>query len=88
MKLMGMSEAVYWGAVFVKAMLFLFLASVFYLLCLFVTVGENGRVLNASDPSLILVFFIIYDVSLITFCIMLSTFFNKGEFCLSGIETL
>lgn len=79
MKLMGMSEAVYWGAVFVKAMIFLFLASVFYLLCLFVTVGENGRVLNASDPSLILVFFIIYDVALITFCIMLSTFFNKAN---------
>lgn len=88
MKLMGMSEAVYWCAVFVKAMLFLLLASVFYLLCLFVSVGENGRVFNASDPSLVLVFFIIYDVSLITFCIMVSTFFNKGKLCSFGIETL
>lgn len=82
MKLMGMSEVVYWGVVFVKVMLFLFLVLVFYLLCLFVIVGENGCVFNVFDFFFILVFFIIYDVVFIIFCIMFSIFFNKGEFCL------
>ncbi|XP_062578105.1 phospholipid-transporting ATPase ABCA3-like, partial [Saccostrea cucullata] len=79
MKLMGMSEAMYWAAVFVKAMIFLLLASAFFILCMFVKVGDNGRVFNASDASLIFVFFIIYDISLITFCIMVSTFFSKAN---------
>ncbi|XP_048742099.2 phospholipid-transporting ATPase ABCA3-like [Ostrea edulis] len=79
MKLMGMNEAMYWFSIFTKAMVFLLIASGFFILCMFVKTGSNGSVFNYSDGSLIFVFFILYDIALITFCIMLSSFFNKAN---------
>ena len=79
MKLMGMNTLVYWGAIVLKAFIFNFITVLFFTILLKVNTGENGRVLSESNAGVILIFLLIYSMSLVAFCIMISAFFSKGK---------
>ncbi|XP_060066248.1 phospholipid-transporting ATPase ABCA3-like [Ylistrum balloti] len=79
MKLMGLSSTVYWLSWFFKAFVYLVIACAIYTILFAIRIGDKGSVLNNSDPSLIFVFLICYSSSIITFCFMMSTFFNKAN---------
>nr|CAH59462.2 ATP-binding cassette transporter sub-family A [Pecten maximus] len=79
MKLMGLSSTVYWLSWFFKAFVYLAIACAIYTILFAVKIGDKGSVLNNSDPSLVFVFLICYSSSIISFCFMMSTFFNKAN---------
>ncbi|OWF51665.1 ATP-binding cassette sub-family A member 3-like [Mizuhopecten yessoensis] len=79
MKLMGLSSTVYWLSWFFKALVYLVIACAIYTILFAVKIGDKGSVLNNSDPSLVFVFLICYSTSIIAFCFMISTFFNKAN---------
>ncbi|KAK3103896.1 hypothetical protein FSP39_022745 [Pinctada imbricata] len=79
MKLMGMNTFVYWLIIFLKAFIFSLIAIFFFVILLKVDTGTNGRVLSQSNAGILLLFLILYSISLISYCIMMSTFFSKAN---------
>ncbi|KAG0722166.1 ATP-binding cassette sub-family A member 3 [Chionoecetes opilio] len=81
MKIMGLQNWLHWSAWFVKS--FMFLASSTVLITILLCTHWHGSgslaVLNQSDPSLVLVFFLLYTVTAICFCFFLSTLFSKAN---------
>ena len=82
MKLMGLNSSIYWVSWLVKSSLYLVLASAVYCILFSIEVSDKGKVLAKTDPSLFFVFLLCYSVSIICFCFMVSTFFNKGKYYL------
>ncbi|KAJ8311158.1 hypothetical protein KUTeg_011297 [Tegillarca granosa] len=78
MKMMGMSPSVYWASWFIKGVLYLTVSSLVYAV-LFAVKTEKGSVLAESNPVLIFLFLMCYSISIIAFCFMFSTFFNKAN---------
>lgn len=78
MKLMGMSPTMYWLSWFVKLFIYLFVISFVFALLFGVNAGNNGSVLQSSQPSLIFIFLLLFGISIIAFCFMMSTIFKKA----------
>ena len=76
---MGLRIWVNWLAWFVKYLMLL-LISVALMTFFFCVDFGGGAIINHSDPSIIVVFLLLYAISTIMFCFMLSTFFSKGKF--------
>ncbi|XP_062570055.1 phospholipid-transporting ATPase ABCA3-like [Saccostrea cucullata] len=79
MKLMGLNSSIYWASWLFKSSIYLIIASAFYSILFSIEVSDKGKVLAKTDPSLFFVFLLCYSVSIICFCFMVSTFFNKAN---------
>uniref|UniRef100_K1QVF6 ATP-binding cassette sub-family A member 3 n=1 Tax=Magallana gigas TaxID=29159 RepID=K1QVF6_MAGGI len=79
MKLMGLNSSIYWASWLVKSSIYLVISSAVYCILFSIEVSDKGKVLAKTDPSLFFVFLICYSISIICFCFMVSTFFNKAN---------
>ncbi|KAK3590747.1 hypothetical protein CHS0354_030987 [Potamilus streckersoni] len=79
MKMMGLNNVVYWLSWFVKCLIYLAVAMLFYTLLLTIKFTEKGNVLSLTDPTLFYVFLFCYSLSVIAFSFMVSTFFKKAN---------
>lgn len=81
MKIMGLQNYLHWSAWFLKS--FMFLATSTVLITILLCTHWNGSgslaVLSQSDPSLVLVFLLLYTVTAICFCFFLSTLFSRAN---------
>ncbi|KAK4312219.1 hypothetical protein Pmani_016341 [Petrolisthes manimaculis] len=81
MKMMGLQNWLHWSAWFIKS--FMFLATTTSLITILLCVHWQGSgslaVLSESDPSLVLVFLLLYTICAISFCFFLSTLFSKAN---------
>ncbi len=84
MKIMGLSGYLHWLAWFVKCFLFLLIPMAIITIMLTVEFGSNGKMLNKSDPSLIFVFLVLYAISSIMYCFMISTLFYRANIAAAG----
>ncbi|XP_033746448.1 ATP-binding cassette sub-family A member 3-like [Pecten maximus] len=78
MKLMGMSPTMYWLSWFVKLFIYLFVICFLFALLFGIKAGNNGSVLQSSQPSLVFVFLLLFGISIIAFCFMMATLFKKA----------
>eukprot|EP00048_Salpingoeca_helianthica_P013325 m.199375 g.199375 ORF g.199375 m.199375 type:complete len:1762 (-) comp15490_c4_seq21:19-5304(-) len=74
MKMMGLRNWVHWTAWFIDFFIFLTI-SVFVIVVLI----KGGKVLQNSDPILIFIFLMLYAISSIMFCFLVSVFFSKAS---------
>ncbi|XP_055951893.1 phospholipid-transporting ATPase ABCA3-like isoform X2 [Argiope bruennichi] len=79
MKMMGLSKWLHWIAWFIKYFLFLILSCSVMTVLLCVKFTKDLAVINATDPSVILIWLIVYTASIICFCFFLSTLFSKAN---------
>ncbi|XP_013411172.1 ATP-binding cassette sub-family A member 3 isoform X2 [Lingula anatina] len=80
MKMMGMGNWLHWAAWFVKYFLFLLIDVAIMTVLFCIKVGENSTaVVGKSDPSVILVFLVVYSISSIAFCFLVSVLFKKAN---------
>ena len=79
MKMMGLSTPMYWISWFVKCLIYLLITIIIFTILFSIPIGEKGKVLNYSQPTLFLFFLLCYIIATIAFCFMISTFFNKGK---------
>eukprot|EP00058_Branchiostoma_floridae_P014356 XP_002599844.1 hypothetical protein BRAFLDRAFT_95534 [Branchiostoma floridae] len=77
MKMMGLANWVHWLAWFLKNLLFLLLTVVPIALVL-----KFARILEHSDVSLLLVFWLLWVIASISWCFMVSTFFSRAKVAL------
>lgn len=57
--------------------IFLSVAMITLLLCVPLPVQDHVSIITKSNPVIILLFFIVYLITTISFCFMMSTFFNR-----------
>lgn len=50
------------------------------LLCVPLPIEEHASIITKSNPAIILLFFVVYLITTIMFCFMLSTFFSRVAF--------
>ena len=79
MKMMGLSNWLHWLAWFVKYFVFLLITVAIMTLFYSIPASSHGSVIGETDPSVLLVFLLVYAVATISFCFMISVFFNKGQ---------
>ncbi|KAJ8306231.1 hypothetical protein KUTeg_016776 [Tegillarca granosa] len=81
MKIMGLSNGVHWVAWFITSFIVMFLT-----VCLLVFVITAGRVVEHSDPFIVLLFMTVFAVSTIMQCIFFSSFFCQANIaaCCAG----
>uniref|UniRef100_A0A6P8HMV1 ATP-binding cassette sub-family A member 3-like isoform X2 n=1 Tax=Actinia tenebrosa TaxID=6105 RepID=A0A6P8HMV1_ACTTE len=79
MKMMGLAGWMHWLAWFAKYLLILLVAVVFASVLFTIKFSSNGKVLNQSSPTLIFVFLLLYSISSIMFCFLVSVFFSKAN---------
>lgn len=76
MKIAGLKNSLNWGAWVLKAVIVIVIISAIF--TLFLTVKtNNGAFLNKSDPSVILIFFILYGLSYLSYCCIIASLFYK-----------
>ena len=79
MKMMGLSGWLHWSAWFTKYFIFLLITVTFGTIFFTVKFNSNGRVLNQTSPTVFFVFLMLYAVSSIMFCFLVSVFFSKAN---------
>ncbi|XP_070193926.1 phospholipid-transporting ATPase ABCA3-like [Littorina saxatilis] len=79
MKLMGMSAAAHWISWFLQFFIYQIFVCAVYVLFMSIKVGGKKSVLVYSDPSIVFVFLLIYSVTIIAYCFMVSTLVNKAN---------
>lgn len=77
MKMMGLHEACNWTAHFIKSLLMAMPCIAVMVTLLFVKLGKDLCILNFSEWTLVATFFVVYQISNIFMCFMISTFFSK-----------
>lgn len=82
--MMGLSGWLHWCAWFTKFFLFLLITVILGSALFTVKFSSNGKVLNKSDPSIIFLFLLLYTISSIMFCFMVSVFFTKASIATAG----
>ena len=78
MRMMGLPGYMNWLAWLTTAMLTCLVINLLILLLLCTNFGK-GAVVPEGDPSAVLVYFMLYCLSLVAFMFMLSTFFNNRK---------
>ncbi|XP_061179443.1 phospholipid-transporting ATPase ABCA3-like [Saccostrea echinata] len=76
MRMMGLSSFVYWFSWFFKG--FIYLIITFAIVVLILQAGPN-KMFEFSDSSLLFFFYLSYAVSVVSYCFLFSTFFNKAN---------
>lgn len=85
MIMMGLKGWLHWLSWFTKCFAFLFVSMIMITFLLCTRFGENsGKMLEASDPTLIFVFLLMYSLSGIMFCFFVSTFFYRASLSAAG----
>ncbi|XP_069685343.1 phospholipid-transporting ATPase ABCA3-like isoform X4 [Periplaneta americana] len=81
MKIMGLPNWLHWTAWFIKSFLFLMISVILIVILLKVPwyPDTNLSVFSYSDPTLLLVYFIIYMAASICFCFMVSVMFSRAN---------
>ncbi|VDI42992.1 ATP-binding cassette, subfamily A (ABC1), member 1 [Mytilus galloprovincialis] len=81
MKIMGLGNGVHWLAWFIDAFIVMFIS-----LILMVIILKAGKVLEHSDPSVILFLLTAFTVATISQCFLFSVFFSKANIaaCVAG----
>lgn len=83
--MMGLKGWMHWLSWFTKCFLFLSISMAIITVMLCVRFGsDNGKMLEASDPTVVFVFLLMYGISAISFCFMLSTFFYRASVSAAG----
>ena len=67
MKIMGLPNWLHWSAWFIKSFVYMAIIMVIMSALLKVWVPPNGRVINFTQWSVLLAFFLVYSVALISF---------------------
>ncbi|CAG2250054.1 ABCA1 [Mytilus edulis] len=82
MKIMGLGNGVHWLAWFIDAFIVMFIS-----LILMVIMLKAGKVVEHSDPTVILFILTAFTVATISQCFLFSVFFSKANIaaCVSGI---
>ena len=78
MKLMGFRNWLHWAAWFTKYFTFLLIHVIVMTIMFCVDLG-SGAILNETDPSLLLVFLLVYTIASILFAMAVAVFFNTGK---------
>ena len=80
MKIMGLPNWLHWTAWFVKTFMFMMISVILIVVCLTVPwyPGTDVTVFTFSDPSILLVYFIVYVIASICYIFLLSVLFSKG----------
>ncbi|KAH8387873.1 hypothetical protein KR093_009980 [Drosophila rubida] len=79
MKIMGLYNWIHWAAWFVKHFIVLSCSCVLIVILLKIPWRYNVALYQHSDFSVMFVFFLVYVISLITFCFMIAPFFSKAS---------
>ncbi|XP_064607351.1 phospholipid-transporting ATPase ABCA1-like [Liolophura sinensis] len=74
MKMMGLGNGVHWVAWFINALDLMFITII-----LFVITLKYGKVLEYTDPSVMLVFLLAFMVSTVMQCFLISVFFSQAN---------
>lgn len=78
MKIMGLPGWLHWVAWFLRSFIILLLAIILIIIVLTVKIG-NAPVFTNTDPSVLLIFFLLFSASTITFTFFISVWFSKGK---------
>ncbi|XP_058835899.1 phospholipid-transporting ATPase ABCA3-like [Topomyia yanbarensis] len=89
MKMMGLSSWLHWSAWFVKCVLLLAvsISLVTILLCLDLTTNSDLAILEYAHWSVIWMYLLVFSVTTICYCFMMSTMFSKANLA-AGISGL
>jgi ATP-binding cassette subfamily A (ABC1) protein 3 len=81
MKIMGLPNWLHWTAWFLKTFVFLLISIVLIIVLLKVSWYPNTEysVFTYADPTVMLVFLLLYICATITFCFAISVFFSKAN---------
>lgn len=81
MKIMGLGNLVHWVAWFINAFVVMFITII-----LLVILVKGGKVLEFSDPSVLIFFFTVFAISTIIQCFLISVFFSRANLaaCCAG----
>ncbi|XP_060082289.1 phospholipid-transporting ATPase ABCA1-like [Ylistrum balloti] len=81
MKIMGLGNLVHWIAWFINAFVVMFVT-----ILLLVILVKGGKVLEFSDPSVLIFFFTVFAISTIIQCFLISVFFSRANLaaCCAG----
>ncbi|XP_052780875.1 phospholipid-transporting ATPase ABCA3-like isoform X2 [Mya arenaria] len=79
MKMMGLKTSMYWLSWFFKNLVYLLAVVIVYTLLLNIKVGERGKIINYTHPTLFFVFLLLYIIATIAFAFMVSAFFSKAN---------
>ena len=78
MKLMGMKGWLHWAAWYFKFSLFMIISVVIMALFFHIKVDGDRAIITYGDPTVTLVFLLLYAISVMTFCFAITTFFSTG----------
>jgi len=78
MKMMGMKGWVQWASWYFKFSVFMLIATAILTFVFHINVGGGRVILTYSDPSVTFVFVLLYSLSLMTLCFVITTLFSKG----------
>ncbi|KAL5022830.1 hypothetical protein ScPMuIL_001985 [Solemya velum] len=81
MKIMGLDNGIHWIAWFINAFILMFATTV-----LLVIIFKYGKILEYSDPTVILLFLTLFTMATIAQCFLISVFFSKANLaaCCAG----
>ncbi|KAK6172501.1 hypothetical protein SNE40_016137 [Patella caerulea] len=79
MKMMGLKSSANWTAWFLTTFIYLLVAVILYTIAMAIPLGKNGPVLAHTDLSVIFVFLLCYVISIISFCFLVSVFFDRAN---------
>ncbi|XP_065652510.1 phospholipid-transporting ATPase ABCA3 isoform X2 [Hydra vulgaris] len=78
MKMMGLRNWIHWLAWFTKCFIFLLIPMILISIVMCVDFG-SGKMLTKSNGVIIFIFLVLYSISSIMFCFLVSTFFSKAN---------
>lgn len=78
MKMMGLNNWLHWTAWFTKYVIFLFI-TVLIMTILLVIKTDKGAVIDRSNPVIIFIFLMLYSISMVSYCFLISVFFSKAN---------
>src|SRR6218665_1006839 len=79
MKMMGMRSWLYWASWFVKYLMFMLTAVITMTILFHAPISTNGAVIVKTSPIITFVFLLLYTLTIIAFCFILTTLINKGK---------
>ena len=89
MKLMGMKGWLHWSASYFKFFVFMLISVAIMTILFHMKVAGDRAVMNYTDPSVTFVFLLLFSLSVMTLCFLLSTFFSEeGMSCIVFSESM
>ena len=89
MKLMGMKGWLDWSAWYFKFFVFMLISVAIMTMLFHVKVAGDRAVMNYTDPSVTFVFLLLFSLSVMTLCFVVSTLFSEeGTSCIVFSESM